>query len=318
MVEKIIVIGSKIDLHVSEVVEQAASEFCYIDIYTLPKVKVDYRTNEIKFDNQILKFDQSTKVWWRQKGPFVELSPVANHTLEALERKEYFEKTWYKFTMALSVFSSNTRFTNPIASRLRSNNKGYQLKVASEVGFLIPPTIITNDVEQAKSFSSDVVLIKSLSDATIGYSTTGSNLAFAARRVSVDMLTENKDAFSLHPVILQDYVEKEYELRIYWVAGDVIAVRIDSQADDTTKADWRPGQGNSSMFTLATCKDGIKQKIAKYMKVMQLDFGAFDFIVTPENEYVFLECNPDGQWLFTNRASAEVISLAMAKHMDSF
>ena len=34
----------------------------------------------------------------------------------------------------------------------------------------------------------------------------------------------------------------------------------------------------------------------KYLRNLNLNFGCFDFIVTPEDKYIFLECNPNGQW----------------------
>jgi hypothetical protein len=33
----------------------------------------------------------------------------------------------------------------------------------------------------------------------------------------------------------------------------------------------------------------------------QLNYGAIDLIVTPDNEYVFLENNPAGQFLFVEQ-----------------
>jgi len=32
------------------------------------------------------------------------------------------------------------------------------------------------------------------------------------------------------------------------------------------------------------------------MQQLNLSFGAFDFILTPDDEYVFLEVNSSGQW----------------------
>ena len=35
---------------------------------------------------------------------------------------------------------------------------------------------------------------------------------------------------------------------------------------------------------------------------MLSDDGAFDFIVTPEDKWVFLEVNPNGQWLWLEQS----------------
>ena len=34
------------------------------------------------------------------------------------------------------------------------------------------------------------------------------------------------------------------------------------------------------------------------MQRLGLEFGALDFVRTPEDRYVFLEVNPNGQWLW--------------------
>ena len=45
-------------------------------------------------------------------------------------------------------------------------------------------------------------------------------------------------------------------------------------------------------------KHECKMMLANY----NLVFGAFDYIVTPNNNWVFLELNPNGQWLWLEEA----------------
>ena len=58
----------------------------------------------------------------------------------------------------------------------------------------------------------------------------------------------------------------------------------------------------------------------RYLKRMHLNFGCFDFIVTPDGEYVFLECNPNGQWLWIEEEPgmkiSEAIAEALIRHAD--
>ena len=49
---------------------------------------------------------------------------------------------------------------------------------------------------------------------------------------------------------------------------------------------------------------------------MGLNFGAFDFIVTPDNKYIFLECNPNGQWLWIELLTGQKISEKIANALD--
>ena len=48
------------------------------------------------------------------------------------------------------------------------------------------------------------------------------------------------------------------------------------------------------------------------MKDLGLCFGAIDMILTPKNEYVFLEVNPNGQWGWIEELTRVPISSAVA------
>jgi len=48
--------------------------------------------------------------------------------------------------------------------------------------------------------------------------------------------------------------------------------------------------------------DKIKRMCSNILKLFDLHFGAFDFIVTPKGEWYFLEINPNGQWLWLEEA----------------
>jgi len=54
------------------------------------------------------------------------------------------------------------------------------------------------------------------------------------------------------------------------------------------------------------------------MSHFKLDFGAFDFVVSEQDQWTFLECNPDGQWLFLDDDTTHDITQAMANYLESF
>jgi glutathione synthase/RimK-type ligase-like ATP-grasp enzyme len=49
-----------------------------------------------------------------------------------------------------------------------------------------------------------------------------------------------------------------------------------------------------------------------FMKALRLRFGAFDFLVSPSRGWVFLECNPSGQWAWIEEATGQPIASAIA------
>ncbi|MEV7779981.1 hypothetical protein [Kitasatospora sp. NPDC088351] len=92
------------------------------------------------------------------------------------------------------------------------------------------------------------------------------------------------------PVIVQEYVEHEAELRVYYVAGRLHTFQVGkaSPADPWTAPDRMeirpvppPPAVASATRTLAAA--------------MSLRYGAFDFLIS-DGTPVFLEVNPDGDW----------------------
>jgi glutathione synthase/RimK-type ligase-like ATP-grasp enzyme len=70
---------------------------------------------------------------------------------------------------------------------------------------------------------------------------------------------------------------------------------MDSQADEATRTDWRAGQPDHEIFVLP---EQVEASIRRLMASFELNFASLDMIVTPDGEFVFLELNPNGQWLW--------------------
>lgn len=97
------------------------------------------------------------------------------------------------------------------------------------------------------------------------------------------------------PVIVQEYVEHEQELRVYYVAGRLHAFQVtkDDPADPWLAPDRvgvrpvdPPPAVVSATRTLAAA--------------MSLRYGAFDFLLSAGTP-VFLEVNPDGDWCWAEQ-----------------
>lgn len=90
------------------------------------------------------------------------------------------------------------------------------------------------------------------------------------------------------------------------------AVRIDTK----NKIDWRLDYQNHK-YTLIACPENVIRKCYQMMTDFNLIFGAFDFIVTPENEWIFLEVNPNGQWLWLEQSLSLDISKKILDNLIS-
>lgn len=208
-----------------------------------------------------------------------------------------------------------------IANDRPASSKMLQLRYALEVGFKVPETCFSNTKGQIVAHLTDNgnYVLKPIESDNLWDEAADSQWVFFAARTSAQNLREAPDeAYSQTVTFLQEYVDKAFELRVTVVGDRAFACRIDSQAqqDDTGKIDWRQGYGHGIRWSVFDLPEDIARKCLAYLRRMGLSFGCFDFIVTPSGEYVFLECNPNGQWLWVELETGLPISRAIAESLS--
>jgi hypothetical protein len=50
----------------------------------------------------------------------------------------------------------------------------------------------------------------------------------------------------------------------------------------------------------------LKKKVVAFVNAMKINFASADFALTKEGEFVFLDLNPSGQWLFIEAGSLDL------------
>ena len=110
------------------------------------------------------------------------------------------------------------------------------------------------------------------------------------------------------PVIVQEFVEHEAELRVYYVHGDVHVFEI---GKDSPAALWE-GSGQVSVRSVVP-PPAVVAATRLLAAAMSLTYGAFDFLVR-NGMPVFLEVNPDGDWRWAEqKARTMAVTLAVAR-----
>lgn len=101
----------------------------------------------------------------------------------------------------------------------------------------------------------------------------------------------------MKPVLLQNKVDKKYELRIFYLDGVCYTSAIFSQNDAQTKVDFRKYNHDKPNRTVPyNLPDDIADKIHRLMLRLGLKTGSIDMLVTMDKRYIFLEVNPVGQF----------------------
>jgi len=195
----------------------------------------------------------------------------------------------------------------------KSRSKVLQLTIAKQLGFLTPDSLITNNPEAALDFYSkhDSNIVAKLLQATPSTRRL-KGFIFTTKINSTDLKLFYQIKYS--PVLLQQYIEKQYEIRATVVGNQVFAAKIDSQCLETTKDDWRCYKfGSPPPHIPIELPLSVQSKLFKMNEKLGLKFGAYDLIYTPKEDYVFLEVNGNGQWGWIQELTKMPISKAIAR-----
>ena len=100
------------------------------------------------------------------------------------------------------------------------------------------------------------------------------------------------------PSIVSSLIEKKIEIRSFYLNGDFFSMAIFSQSDKKTKIDFRKYSNNrNEPYKLPK---EIENKLKKIFIELELNTGSVDLILDKENNYIFLEINPVGQYGMTS------------------
>ena len=188
----------------------------------------------------------------------------------------------------------------------RAEFKPLQIKLAANLGFVVPTTLITNSPDNAKFFydrHSKSIIYKPLKhsqlvrDEELGLIYTS--------RVTEDEVAKI-DNLQLAPGIFQPYICKAFEVRVTVVGEKVFSVKLDTQDVPEALTDWRRVDASKITHTPHKLPSDIEEKSIELVKKLELAFGAIDLIYTPEGKYIFLEINPNGQWAWIQQFCPEV------------
>ncbi|MER8002103.1 ATP-grasp ribosomal peptide maturase [Streptomyces sp. NPDC095613] len=181
------------------------------------------------------------------------------------------------------------------------------LAVAVDVGFSVPPTLITSDPDRARSFIDlhRPSIYKPLS--ALLYTIDGVACTVEVDEVTPDQIDEGV-AGTAH--LFQQRVRKVGDVRATVIGDQVFCVRIDSDL-----LDWRTDYDRLT-YTVVEPPPGIAEAMLHYLARFGLVFGAFDFCIGEDGRWWFLECNPSGQWYWLELETGLPLCAAMADLLE--
>jgi glutathione synthase/RimK-type ligase-like ATP-grasp enzyme len=240
-----------------------------------------------------------TTVWNRRHG-HVRLRP----DMDPRDRQFAADQSEQHLASFLDTLCPDALWVNRPEAANSELHKIRQLRVAKSVGMPVPPTLFSNDPDEIRTFFTrhgGEVIAKAYK---LRAWTEGNRSVFV--NYATPLLSEHlEDDLSLAaaPSIFQKRIDRSYEVRVTVFGREIVAVRLD--VDDGT-VDWRTQDRAGLKLTPYRPPVDIQSRCLAYMQRCGLAFCAFDFIVTPTGEHVFLETNQMGQFLWVEEKRPDV------------
>lgn len=248
-------------------------------------------------EGRLFRLDDYQAYWYR-RGDFYPAMPK----IERFKRPVFgmLRKEWEKISETIHFYLEQRPHLGEIKQE-KYHNKVIALLAAAEAGLAIPPTLITTEKEELRLFVEKNSSVTKAVWNLFRIHTSRFFRAVGTQLVTRENIGRLGETFA--PALVQQEIPKAYEVRVFFLKGGCYAMAVFSQNDPQTRVDFRnyntesPNRGVPYLLPEET-----ERKLMRFMKKMELDTGSVDLIVTPENEFCFLEVNPVGQfgWLSDN------------------
>lgn len=318
----VLIISVATDEH-ANIVEDLLKKRGGVNIIRLNTDRFIFDNFELSFgfdDNETLSILDKEVCLSDIKGVLYRRPSIPQVDVKLPGQKIFAEKEAEEFFRQLYFYLPNAIWVNPYYELIKARRKYIQLHVARNIGMRIPKTLITNSPKRIKSFfniCNKKMIYKTLHSPVIK-DDYGPELWGVPTTLITDELMDKIDLIRPTGGIFQKYIEKDYEVRVTIIGGEIFSAKIDSQSDDSAKIDWRDAVAFDKVaVTPYILPSIVKQMCMKIIRDFGLVFGAIDLIKTLDNNYVFLELNPNGQWLWVEELTKQPLLASMANLLTS-
>lgn len=170
------------------------------------------------------------------------------------------------------------------------NNRIYNTYLAQKCGLKIPNTFVFSCRSDLLNYysSENGMITKPIGDVFRGSinNKPKQGKVFEIREQHFNTIKEK-----FPPTLFQEKVIREFELRIFVFQNIVYSVAI---IVESNIVDYRFVENSNLRLVPYKLPFDLEMKIISLLKELRLDTASFDFIVSPNGEYYFIELNPFG------------------------
>lgn len=268
---------------------------------------------ELRTPHRTVELAAVRSIWFRSPTTF-----QFPRELSATERRH--AHTEAKLGLGGVLASLPVLWVNHPSRLADASYKPAQLAAAAQHGLHVPPTLVTNEEHAVRRFATESeggqILTKMLGASSI--TEEGSRkIAFTRLISSADLMDLRGVGVTAHQ--FQHWVPKKFDARLISAGERQFAFSIEA-GNAESYVDFRYDY-SALTYERIDVPTAVRRGVRRFMAHFQLTYGAFDFVVSPDDRWTFLECNPGGQygWLEAATDAPLTASLAelLAKGVDS-
>ncbi|MGO4561984.1 hypothetical protein [Rhizobiales bacterium 3FA27D7] len=309
--QRVLIVSVKGDLHAA-VIRKTISKQIGIDCCIFEVDSIAYSSSitirdigkEVEFsfldsDGVRRQASEFATIWWRRGSREQTIEGIGNLSAAQIDLINNDSSAAFRGGL-LAAFDG--RWINHPTANAAAEDKILQLEAASRAGFRIPVTLVSQDYNEVRQF------LRNLGGEGVLKTLRGTRLQ---NLLSVAIQTDDIDAVAVNasPAIYQERISGTEHLRIQVFGSNIYCVKISSK-----EMDWRDNLDIPSV--IVEVDETTRGRIFRIMHELNLEMGIIDMKILPSGELVWLEINPQGQFLFLEPMTKFDFKMAFAKFLS--
>jgi ATP-GRASP peptide maturase of grasp-with-spasm system len=281
----ILILSKKNEITTNEVTKWLVSmkkKFIRVNEDEIFEISVIKKQIQLASNRNQFFLNDITSVWYR-KGEL----RFENLTFENKAINQHMSEVQYWLQDFVLKTLENKKTINKQSNA--SVNKLLVLQKAKDIGLKVPEYFLATN-------TNDVVLNKTITKS-ISEDLYLSNIFENTDALSYTKVVQKLNKNNFYPSFFQEKIEKDFEIRSFYLNGKIWSIAIFSQNSEQTKVDYRNYNKVKPNRNISyNLPKNIEEKINLLMKSFDLNCGSLDFMKNG-NDFYFLEINPVGQFI---------------------
>lgn len=246
------------------------------------EIKTDKKRIYLISDRNNFFPDEIASTWYRRGGlKFKRLSYENNAVNHHMDEHQHWLEDYVIKTLE-SKKSINKQSNNHV-------NKLLVLEQAKKIGLNVPEYFLAEN--------TDGVIIHETITKPITENVILDSVDKNFNGIIYTSVVQEKEKEKFFITFFQEKIEKDFEIRSFYLDGKMWSTAIISQNDEQTKTDFRKyNYKNPNRKVSYQLPEDIEEKTHQLMRSLGLSCGSIDFIKNGDIFY-FLEVNPTGQFI---------------------